>query len=124
MPPPTLVAPASQAKLALKPQGTGSLGPVTLSWKAVPGAKGYDVEVVGAQGEPIILTVQRPEATLPALAQGSYSWTVRTVSVMAASIRGHELAGGRAAVRLALASDWRRQLRDDVATSAARSCRR
>ena len=52
---------------------------MTLTWKAVPGAKAYDVEVVGAQGEPIVLTVQRPEATIAALAQGSYRWTVRTV---------------------------------------------
>jgi len=70
--------PGHNQRLALKPT-KGLLGPVTLAWNAVKGAKEYEVEVHPSKGEPVRMNVNTVQAKLPALPPGSYRWTVRAV---------------------------------------------
>jgi len=76
---PRPTAPAHKKRLTLPPSN-GLLGPVTLTWSAVEGATGYEVEVLPAnKGEPVRMNVNTAQAKLPALPPGSYRWTVRAV---------------------------------------------
>lgn len=61
------------------PPVKGQLGPVTLKWSTVAGAKGYEVEVLPPQGEPLRNTLTATQWELPLLPAGSYRWTVRAV---------------------------------------------
>ncbi|HVG59360.1 MAG TPA: LysM peptidoglycan-binding domain-containing protein [Hyalangium sp.] len=71
--------PADKAPLKFAPV-KGLLGPVTLTWSAVPGAKGYEVEVLPPQGEPLrSSTLTATKWLLPSLPAGRYRWTVRAV---------------------------------------------
>jgi hypothetical protein len=80
LPPPSLSAPADRVVLKLKPTTEG-LGPVALSWKAVAGARGYEVEVTVGDGKaPLLIKTTRPEAKLPPLPAGRYQWAVRSVA--------------------------------------------
>jgi len=76
---PSLLSPGEQARIKLKPTERG-LGPVTLTWTPVEGAKEYAVELLLEKGKPFVLKVQRPEARLPPLPQGRVQWAVRSVS--------------------------------------------
>jgi hypothetical protein len=58
----------------------GQLGPVTLSWSAVTGAKEYVVEVQPSEGSPLRRTVSATQWQLPPLPAGRYRWTVRALS--------------------------------------------
>jgi hypothetical protein len=58
----------------------GQLGPVTLTWNAVTGAKGYEVEVLPAEGEPLRRTLNTTQWQLPLLKAGRYRWTVRALT--------------------------------------------
>ncbi|MGQ0508046.1 MAG: peptidoglycan-binding protein LysM [Myxococcaceae bacterium] len=75
--PPLLVSPHDNFHLYLRGAST-ALGPVILTWHAVNGAQSYEVEVTGS-GAPLALKSARPEARLPPLAAGRYSWTVRAI---------------------------------------------
>nr|WP_228530926.1 MULTISPECIES: LysM peptidoglycan-binding domain-containing protein [Myxococcaceae] len=55
------------------------LGPVQLAWSEVPGARGYEVEVVPPSGAALRLTVEAPRARLPLLPAGLYRWNVRAL---------------------------------------------
>lgn len=77
-PPPALVSPAHTQQIKLKPTEKG-LGPVTLRWTEVSGAREYEVEYKVENGKPSRLKVQRPEAKLPPLPQGKVLWAVRSV---------------------------------------------
>ncbi|WP_224365125.1 LysM peptidoglycan-binding domain-containing protein [Hyalangium versicolor] len=59
----------------------GQLGPVTLTWGAVTGAKEYEVEVLPAEGSPLRRTLSATQWQLPLLPAGRYRWTVRALSV-------------------------------------------
>jgi LysM repeat protein len=63
----------------LRPAVNGQLGPVTLTWSSVAGAKSYEVEVLPPQGEPLRRTLTATQLQLPLLPAGSYRWTVRAV---------------------------------------------
>lgn len=80
--PPEPLTPAPDEKVKFKASAK-LLGPVKLSWKAVPNARHYEVQVrpleTGAQ-QPITLKVEKPLARLPALATGRYVWTVRAAN--------------------------------------------
>lgn len=77
---PSLLYPGEQARIRLKPTERG-LGPVTLTWTPVAGAKEYEVEYqVGEGGKPSLLKAQRAEVRLPPLPQGRVLWAVRSVS--------------------------------------------
>ncbi|WP_224245415.1 LysM peptidoglycan-binding domain-containing protein [Hyalangium gracile] len=58
----------------------GQLGPVTLTWSAVTGAREYEVEVLPATGTPLRHTVPTTQWKLPPLPAGRYRWTVRALS--------------------------------------------
>lgn len=58
----------------------GQLGPVTLTWSAVTGAKEYLVEVQPPEGTPLRHTVSATQWQLPPLPAGRYRWTVRALS--------------------------------------------
>lgn len=80
LPAPSLSTPADQTTFKVKPTRQG-LGPVTLTWKAVPGAKGYEVELTVPDGKaPMVVKATRPEAKLPPLPPGQYQWAVRSVA--------------------------------------------
>jgi LysM repeat protein len=70
--------PTDKSRLKFPPV-KGQLGPVTLAWGGVAGAKGYEVEVLPPQGEPLRRTVTGTQWQLPLLPAGSYRWTVRAV---------------------------------------------
>lgn len=65
---PSPVGPADQARLK----------EVVLSWKAVSGAKAYQVDLTGPK--PQSLKVERARVRLASLPPGRYEWTVRAVS--------------------------------------------
>ncbi len=75
--PPVLVSPEPGLKLALEP-APGGLGPVRFSWKPVPDATGYVLELAGARRTHTFRTAQ-PVVNVPALPAGKYRWTVRAV---------------------------------------------
>ena len=58
----------------------GQLGPVTLTWSAVAGAREYEVEVQPAEGSALRHTVNATQWQLPPLPAGRYRWTVRALS--------------------------------------------
>ncbi len=68
---PALLSPAEDGKV--KPEGKA----VTLSWKAVPGASGYEVELSGAKQVTLAVARSTADVELPA---GRYVWTVRAVA--------------------------------------------
>jgi LysM repeat protein len=76
--PPQLLKPADKHPFTL-PAVKGKLGPVTLSWNPVAGAKSYEVEVLPSQGEPLRRTLTATQLQLPLLPAGRYRWTVRAV---------------------------------------------
>jgi hypothetical protein len=75
---PAPLKPEMDDVLRFKPHDQG-LGPVKLSWAAVEGARGYEVEVtaVGQEQQRVALQVERPQAVLPRMPEGKYRWTVR-----------------------------------------------
>lgn len=76
---PTNLAPPD-GPLELEKTAKG-VGPLVLTWAAVPRAVAYEVEVVGAGAtKPLALKVDRPEARIASLAPGRYEWTVRAVA--------------------------------------------
>ncbi|SET22782.1 LysM peptidoglycan-binding domain-containing protein [Stigmatella erecta] len=79
---PALRKPDANARLKLVPV-RGKLGPVTLSWTAVQGATGYEVDVLSAQGTPVHHGAVAPaqlQLELPPLPAGRYRWSVRALS--------------------------------------------
>ena len=66
----------------------GQLGPVTLTWSAVTGAKEYEIEVQPAEGSALRHTVNATQWQLPPLPAGRYRWTVRALQRQSA-IRPH-----------------------------------
>jgi len=85
-PPPPLVAPSpgqptDAARLKRRADADGHLGPVKLTWAAVPGAERYEVEVAREQEQRAVFTqtVTTLEAKLPVLPAGRYRWTVRAL---------------------------------------------
>jgi hypothetical protein len=73
---PVLLAPAANLRLALDPKGKG-VGPLKLSWRPVPGAQGYLVELRGAATQTLRTT--RAEAAFATLPTGTYRWSVRAI---------------------------------------------
>ncbi|MET0404911.1 MAG: LysM peptidoglycan-binding domain-containing protein [Cystobacter sp.] len=55
-----------------------ALEPVLISWQAVEGAEGYEVELVPAQGERRVMPATQPKLQV-ALAVGTYRWSVRAL---------------------------------------------
>ncbi len=114
--PPVLIWPPEQAKLKVKASPKG-LGPVTLSWKPVSGARGYEVEVNPAPEQStstgiITLTVAKAEAQLPLLPEGRYVWAVRSLGKVTRSERSQarslELAPAPDALRLEVkGTEWK-----------------
>jgi hypothetical protein len=82
---PQLLQPAHAKRLSFAPQTGGAkgaapkLGPVQLSWREVPGARGYEVEVVPPSGAALRLSVDGTRARLPPLTPGLYRWNVRAL---------------------------------------------
>ncbi len=76
---PQPLSPPEKHQLKLQPRKNGTLGPVNLSWRAVPGATGYEVEVTPQGGKPLQLKVEKPTARITTLPPGSYGWTVRAL---------------------------------------------
>jgi hypothetical protein len=58
----------------------GQLGPITLTWANVAGAKEYEVEVQPAEGSPLRRTLGATQWQLPLLPAGRYRWRVRALS--------------------------------------------
>jgi hypothetical protein len=79
--PPQLSRPSADAVIKLRPDRSGLLGPVKLSWKGAEGARGYSVELVPeAEGEaPRVLETATAALELPRLPPGRYRWTVRAL---------------------------------------------
>ena len=76
---PVLLSPKDAVLLTLKP-GPQGMGPVKLSWKAVPAASSYQVEVTAdAGGAPQILRATGAEVRLAALPAGKYHWSVKAL---------------------------------------------
>lgn len=73
--------PRHGAVLKLRPDKKDQLGPVKLTWAAVPGGERYEVEVTRDSGGAAVVTqtTTAPEVTLPVLSAGRYRWTVRAV---------------------------------------------
>jgi LysM repeat protein len=73
--------PADRARFKFPPvKGQLGLGQVTLTWNPVPGAKGYEVEVLNPEDQPLRNTVTTAQWKLPMLPAGRYRWTVRALS--------------------------------------------
>jgi hypothetical protein len=75
---PVLSFPEENAKLRLKPDPKGNLGPVRLAWKKSNKAHSYRVEVVSDLSDvaPIALESATPFLSLPPLPPGHYRWRV------------------------------------------------
>ncbi|NVJ28071.1 peptidoglycan-binding protein LysM, partial [Myxococcus sp. AM011] len=73
--------PKQGAVLKRRADAKKQLGPVKLTWAAVPGVERYEVEVArDSEGAAVVTqTTTTPEVTMPALAAGRYWWTVRAV---------------------------------------------
>lgn len=67
--------------LKRRPDREGRLGPVKLTWAAVPGAERYEVEVLRDREGTAVFTqaVSAVEVKLPVLPAGRYRWSVRAV---------------------------------------------
>jgi len=70
--------PANKSKLTVQPAKSGASS-VTLAWKPVEGAEGYEVELVPARGEKRTLPANTHQLKVP-LAAGAYRWSVRAVA--------------------------------------------
>lgn len=70
--------PSDKLKVLVQP-AKGGLSPITLAWKAVEGAEGYEVEVVPARGEKRVLSATTPQLKV-ALPAGAYRWSVRALA--------------------------------------------
>ena len=75
---PELLSPAANLRLSLDAKGKG-VGPLRLSWRAVPGARGYLVELKGPT--PQTLRTTRAEASFPSVLTGSYRWSVSALGL-------------------------------------------
>jgi LysM repeat protein len=80
--------PADKLKMTVQP-AKGGLSPVTLAWRPVEGAEGYEVELMPVRGEKRVLTasVAQVRVSLPA---GAYRWSVRALSREARSAASPE----------------------------------
>jgi hypothetical protein len=91
-------------------KGQTGLGPVTLTWSTVAGAKGYEVEVLAADGSPLRNTVSAAQWKLPMLPAGRYRWTVRALTDSqksnASVERSFELTEDRVALQVGK-TDWK-----------------
>jgi LysM repeat protein len=76
--PPQPRTPSEGVRLKFAPV-RGKLGPVKLTWSAVSGAKGYEVEVQPAEGELLRQTLTATQWELPPLPAGRYRWRVKAV---------------------------------------------
>lgn len=75
---PELVGPVDEARL--KQTERGKPVAIALVWKAVPGARGYEVQIAQAAATRTLkLKAAKPRATLPSLPAGKYRWTVHAV---------------------------------------------
>jgi hypothetical protein len=94
--PPILISPEPGLKLALEP-APGGLGPVRFTWKPVPDATGYVLDIAGPRTQSIRTT--QPLVTVPGLPAGRYRWTVRAMqgdgSLGPAATRAVQLVPGR-----------------------------
>jgi LysM repeat protein len=96
---PSLIFPSDLARVAMRPTEKG-IGPITLTWQAVPGAARYSLEIApveGTPGKPTALNVERPEARV-ALSAGKYAWWVRAVE----SEGGQSVASSRRTFELSI----------------------
>jgi LysM repeat protein len=75
---PQPTSPADRLKLTVQP-AKGGASPVTLAWKPVEGAEGYEVELVPVHGEKRTLQASANQVRV-SLAAGAYRWSVRAVS--------------------------------------------
>jgi hypothetical protein len=100
-PQPLLASPRHKAKLRLKPDEKGQLGPVKLAWRKAAGASSYEVTVSPEKGRggPYTFATQQPQLQLPALPPGRYGWTV--------------VAAGQEELRSAAAGPWTFELEED-----------
>ncbi len=79
LPAPALLGPA-EGKLELGVAGKG-VGPLMLTWSPVVGAAGYEVELVKAgASKGLVLKVDKPEAKVDSIDDGSYEWSVRALA--------------------------------------------
>ncbi len=78
---PVLASPQDNARLKLKADRRGELGPVRLVWRKSAHATGYVVEVrpETPDREPMRLESAQTSLTLPRLPPGRYQWSVRAV---------------------------------------------
>ncbi|HSP20656.1 MAG TPA: peptidoglycan-binding protein LysM [Myxococcaceae bacterium] len=94
--PPVLLSPEPGMKLALEP-APGGLGPVRFSWRAVPEASGYVLELAGRRSLSVRTT--QPVVNMPGLPAGKYRWSVRAVQADGTlgppATRAVQLAPGR-----------------------------
>jgi hypothetical protein len=101
--PPQLRAPNDGSRMKFVPV-KGQLGPVTLAWAAVTGAKEYEVEVQPAEGSPLRKTVGATQWQLPLLPAGRYRWTVRALTASqrsnASAERNFELTEDRVTLKV------------------------
>jgi LysM repeat protein len=92
------------------PAVKGKLGPITLTWNSVAGAKSYEVEVLPPQGEPLRRTLTATQLQLPPLPAGRYRWTVRAVGEShksnASAERLFELAEDKVKIEVGK-TDWK-----------------
>jgi hypothetical protein len=82
--------PAHKLKLTVQPAKSGP-SPVTLAWKPVEGAEGYEVELTPARGEKRTLTANDNKLKVQ-LAAGAYRWSVRAMTREARSEASAEQA--------------------------------
>ncbi|MCY1080786.1 LysM peptidoglycan-binding domain-containing protein [Archangium lansingense] len=75
---PQLTQPPHKQKLTVQP-AKGGPSPVTLSWKPVEGAEGYEVELVSVRGEKRQLPANTHQLKVP-LSAGAWRWSVRAVT--------------------------------------------
>lgn len=106
---PQLRTPADKHPFTL-PAVKGKLGPVTLTWSPVAGARSYEVEVLPPQGEPLRRTLTATQWQLPLLPAGRYRWTVRAVGEShksnASAERLFELAEDKVKIEVGK-TDWK-----------------
>jgi hypothetical protein len=81
---PEPLKPAADAKLSVKPDAAGQCT-ARLSWKPVPAALGYLLEVRAANGTVSKVKSPGPTVTVQSLAPGVYVWKVRAVGQYGAS---------------------------------------
>lgn len=76
---PIALLPADGALLKLRPDGQGNVGPVKLSWKGVPAAHGYEVEVLPSKpgAKTMVFTSAKNQVVIKSLPPGRYAWKVK-----------------------------------------------